>query len=181
MIATTFLHQSDYHLYGSWLKQQDIETLQLYFGVTVTAGYIDRLMERIVQNPEKHRFLVAFNHDRWLGVVHIADAPDSGAEFGFIVSKSFRGQGIADRLMDEAVTWCRNRRYQKLCLHCLSWNEPVKKLCRKHGLEIHRNNGDADVEVDLPPPSVFSIGKEISSVQRNLFTMMLDRTLNPTQ
>ena len=36
----------------------------------------------------------------------------------------------------------------------------------------------AEVEIELPPPSFFTLGKEVSSAQRNLFTMMLNKTLH---
>jgi RimJ/RimL family protein N-acetyltransferase len=177
MITTQFLPRSDYDLYGLWLKQHDFETLKLYFGMSVTSGYIDYLMSRIKENDTKHHFLVARDRKRWIGVVHIADIPNGGAEFGFIVDPEYRQQGIADRLMDEATTWCQNRGYTRLFLHCLSWNEPIKKLCLKHGLEVHKEDGDAEVNIQLPPPSFYTIGKEITSVNRNLFTMLLNRTL----
>ena len=180
MLSTMFLPRSEYDLYKLWLKQQDPETLRMYFGVSVTSGYIDQVMARIDADRSKHHFLVAFDHDQWIGIVHIADIPNGGAEFGFIVDTDHRQQGVADRLMDEATTWCRNRGYTKLFLHCLSRNEPIKKLCLRHGLEIHNVDGDAEVAVELPPPSFFTLGKEVSSCQRNLFTMMLNKTLHIT-
>lgn len=178
MIATMFLPRSDYDLYKLWLVQQDPDTLRTYFGVNVTTGFIDHLMTQILNDPLKHHFLVAFDHDKWVGVVHIANTPNNGAEFGFIVDPEYRQQGIGDRLMDEATTWCRNRGYKRLYLHCLARNEPIKKLCLRHGLTVHNQDGDADAEIDLPPPSFFTLGKEISLTQRNLFTLMLNRTLH---
>ena len=68
--------------------------------------------------------------------------------------------------------------YSKLFLHCLSRNEPIKKLCLRHGLEIHNVDGDAEVEIELPPPSLFTLGKEVSLAQRNLFTLMLGQALH---
>ena len=69
MIATMFLPRSEYDLYRMWLKQQDHETLRMYFGMNVTMGFIDQLMGRIMEDPSKHHFLVAFDHDQWIGVV----------------------------------------------------------------------------------------------------------------
>ena len=178
MVTTMFLPRGDYELYGDWLRQQDTETLRMYFGTPATTDYINHLVERVVTNNQKHHFLVAFDHDQWIGVVHIADIPGGGAEFGFIVDPDHRQQGVGDRLMDEATTWCRNRGYTKLFLHCLSRNEPIKKLCLRHGLEIHNVDGDAEVEIELPPPSLFTLGKEVSSAQRNLFTLMLGKALH---
>ena len=178
LVTTKFLHRGDYHLYESWLNQQDQETLKLYFGTTASKDYISSLMQLILDNVEKHNFLIAYDCNGWLGVVHIASINDNSVEFGFIVGNQYRNQGIADRLMDEAVTWVRNRGYQRLFLHCLSWNQPIKKLCQKYGLELQTRCGDSDVDVKLPPPSFMTVGKEIGFRNLNVWSAMLNRTLN---
>ena len=177
MISTMFLPRGDYDLYGQWLKQQDPETLMMYFGIAVNNNFIDNLVDRVLHNSNRHFFLVAFDHERWIGVVHMATNERMEIEFGFIVDPSYRGHGIADRLMDEGVTWATNRGYRRLFLHCLSWNQPIKHLCQKHGLEIHELDGDSQVGVDLPPPSLISVGKEFVSTNRNIWTMMLNNTM----
>jgi RimJ/RimL family protein N-acetyltransferase len=174
MITTMFLPQQDYPLYKEWLLRQDSETLKTYFGIPVTADFVYNLVSSICENADQHYFLVAFDHERWLGVLHIATQSDSNVEFGFIVDPDHRGQGIADRLMDEGITWAQNRRYSRLCLHCLSWNQPIQHLCKKYQLAIHTRDGDGDVNVELPPPSMISVGKEFASMNRNIFTRLLE-------
>lgn len=44
----------------------------------------------------------------WAGTIHIASR-GSKVEFGVIVSPKYRKQGIADTMMDEAITWACNR------------------------------------------------------------------------
>lgn len=174
MITTMFLPRGEYDMYGDWLLRQDADTLKNYFGVTVTHGFVRNLVDQIAFNPGKHQFLIAFNDAEWVGALHMATHLNTDIEFGIIVAKEHRGQGIADRLMDEAVTWAQNRRYQRLYLHCLSWNQPVKHLCRKYGLEIHNRDGSGEVNIELPPPSMISVGKEFASMNRNIFTRILE-------
>ena len=176
MVTTMFLPRGDYELYGDWLRQQDTETLRMYFGTPATTDYINHLVERVITNNQKHHFLVAFDHEQWIGVLHIADCPNQEVEFGFIVDHEYRGHGVADRLMDEGVTWCRNRGYKRLFLHCLSWNQPIKHLCTKHGLELRERDGDAEVDVPLPPASFISLSKEVAVTNRNIFTKILEQT-----
>jgi ribosomal protein S18 acetylase RimI-like enzyme len=171
-----FLPRGEYDMYGDWLLRQDAETLKNYFGVTVTPGFVRGFVDRVAMSPGKHQFLIAFNESQWVGSLHMAMNLNTDIEFGIIVDKEHRGQGIADRLMDEAVTWAQNRRFQKLHLHCLSWNQPIKHLCRKYGLEIRQRDGSGDVNVELPPPSLISVGKEFVSMNRNIFTRMLETT-----
>lgn len=174
MITTMFLPREQYALYGDWLMRQDRDTLKNYFGITVSQQFIQDLVERIVDNAGRHYFLVAFDHARWLGAIHMATHLNEDIEFGIIVDSEYRGQGVADRLMDEAVTWAQNRRYKRLYLHCLSWNLPIKHLCKKYGLDIHDFDGSGEVNVQLPPPSMISVGKEFMSNNRNIFTRMLE-------
>jgi GNAT superfamily N-acetyltransferase len=64
--------------------------------------------------------------------MHIASCATE-VEFGVMVSPDYRNQGIANTLMDEAITWARNRHYKDLFMHCISWNRPTsaKKCNRK--------------------------------------------------
>lgn len=178
MITTQFLQQQDFDLFGHWLKQQDEETRSLYFGVNATDLYIDNLLANIKQQPERHHILVASNMDQWVGTLHIVEIDDGDqAEFGVLVHRAYRGQRLGDRLMDEGITWVRNRGFSHLYLHCLSWNQPMKKLCKKHGLYIKNHGGDSDAEVSVPPASFLSIGKEIRANQKNIYTLWLKGTL----
>jgi GNAT superfamily N-acetyltransferase len=174
MISTMFLPREDYRLYGDWLLRQDSDTLKNYFGIHVTPGFIHNLITRIVENAGKHYFLVALDRSQWVGALHMATHFNTDIEFGIIVDPARRGQGIADRLMDEAVTWAQNRRYKRLYLHCLSWNQPIKHLCHKYGLTIRDLDGSGEVDVALPPPSMISVGKELMLSNRNIFAKMLE-------
>jgi GNAT superfamily N-acetyltransferase len=176
-----FLPREEYHLYGDWLVRQDSDTLKNYFGISVNREFIQTLVDRITVEAGRHYFLVAFDHERWLGVIHMATHLNTKIEFGIIVDATHRGQGIADRLMDEAVTWAQNRRYNQLYLHCLSWNQPIKHLCRKYGLEIHNFNGSGEVDIELPPPSMISVGKEFATMNRNIFTKLLGTSWSPAK
>ena len=59
MFTTEFLKVKDYPKFKHWLSNQDEETRQLYFGVAGSNHVIDALMERVIANPEDHKFLVA--------------------------------------------------------------------------------------------------------------------------
>ena len=46
MITTEFLPVQDYKQFGDWLRIQDEETRQLYFGVAGSNNVIEALMDR---------------------------------------------------------------------------------------------------------------------------------------
>ena len=175
MIITEFLPVKDYQQFGDWLIIQDEETRQLYFGVAGSQYLIQTLMQRIMSEPEKHYFLVARDGYRWVGTIHIAVNNDV-VEFGVIVHEDYRGQGVASQMLEEAIVWCRNRGYKELFMHCLGWNDPIRHLCHKHGLETQNMYGDSEVEMKLPPANWITVNKEICTKQRNLFHTFLENS-----
>lgn len=177
MPSMHFLQPQELDLYGDWLKRQDADSRSMYFGLQASDDYIDALISRMLSLPDRHHVLVAANTDKWAGTLHIVDI-DGGhqAEFGLMVQTADRGQGLGSRLMDQGITWLRNRGFDSLHLHCLNHNTPMKKLCRKYGLNIRQDQGESDAEVAIPPASFFSIGKEITSAQNNFYSMMLKGT-----
>ena len=181
MWPVRFLAPSEYHQYGRWLKAMDAETRAMYFGVTATDEFIDNLIERILANPEKHHFLVAYRYTHWYGVLHLAQVSDDSVEFGISVDPDYRGEGIASLLMDEAIVWVRNRKFNTLYLHCLSRNAAMKHLCKKHDLEMREDHGDADVATRLDPPSIITMGCELVNTNRNIFMLAVQQSLRPFQ
>lgn len=179
MIATRFLSTRDYKLYGSWLREQSEETLTTYFGIGVSNAYIDHLVNGIVNIPEQHYFLVATQGTVWVGVVHMARISEREMEFGIMVAEPNRAQGIADQLMSEAIVWIRNRGFDTLYLHCVTWNRAMKHLAHKHGLVMYEDHGDTEVCTHIPPASMISYAQEAVTRNRNIFIMSLQQAWFP--
>jgi GNAT superfamily N-acetyltransferase len=175
MIVTEFLSLDDYNQYGDWLKRQDEETRQLYFGVAGADSIIDNLMDQINRAPEDHHILVAREDGRWVGTVHIATSGKQ-VEFGLLVHPLHRGEGVASTMLEEALAWARNRGYTELFMHCLTWNKPINHLCHKHGLATQNMYGDSEVQIKLDPPNLITLSKEIGIKQRNLYHTFLNTT-----
>jgi RimJ/RimL family protein N-acetyltransferase len=176
MFATEFLSSKYHYQYGDWLKNQDDETRHLYFGVTTGSGLIESLVDRIELEPDRHEILVAKNCTEWLGTLHIAKISDSEVEFGIIVHTDYRGEGIANSMLEEAIVWVRNRGYTDLFMHCLGRNKPIQHLCQKHGLMPRNIMGDSEVKIQLNPPSWATIASEVSISQRNVYHTFLQRS-----
>ena len=176
MFTTKFLSTQDHYQYGDWLKSQDVETQQLYFGVASGAGLIERLMDRIETEIDQHEILVAQNCDGWLGTVHIAKINTTTVEFGIIVHKDYRSQGIGNTMLEEAIVWARNRNYSELFMHCLGRNKPIQHLCQKHGLLPRSILGDSEVNIHLNPPSWATIASEVGIKQRNVYHAFLQKS-----
>lgn len=172
MLTTEFLPRDQFSKYGSWLKAQDSQTLHDYFGYTMGQQAIDQLVGRLISNSNHNYFLVAKFNDQWAGTMHIA-AHEQEVEFGVIVALQYRKQGIANVLIDEAITWARNRYYQDLFMHCISWNRPIKHLCQKHGLVPRNMMGDSEASLKLDPPNwVTHFKEQMTITKRNWLTMV---------
>lgn len=176
MFATEFLWSKHHYQYGDWLKSQDNETRHLYFGVTGGLGLIESLIEQIEAQPEQHEILVAKNCTEWLGTLHIAKISDSEVEFGILVHKDYRGKGIANGMLEEAIVWARNRDYTDLFMHCLGRNKSIQHLCQKHGLLPHNMMGDSEVKVKLNPQTWATIASEVGIMQRNVYHTFLQKS-----
>ena len=176
MFTTEFLGKQDHYRYGDWLKDQDTETQQLYFGVVGGAGLIERLMDSIEVAPDQHEILVAQNCNGWLGTVHIAKINTTTVEFGIIVHTDYRGEGIGNAMLEEAIVWARNRNYSELFMHCLGYNKPIQHLCQKHGLLPRSIMGDSEVNIHLNPPSWVTIASEVGIKQRNVYHAFLQKS-----
>lgn len=179
MLATRFLPIQDFHLYGDWLRQQSQETLSTYFGAAISPTFINSLMDGIESNPEEHYFLIATKGSKWVGVIHMARISEKDMEFGVMVAEDARHQGVADQLMDEAITWIQNRGFDKLYLHCLTWNRAMKHLATKHGLEVHEDHGDSEVCTHIPPASLLTYTQEAMTANKNIFFMNLQNAWRP--
>jgi RimJ/RimL family protein N-acetyltransferase len=176
MFTTEFLPTQYHYQYGNWLKNQDDDTRHLYFGVASGTGLIERLVDRIEAEPDQHEILVAQNCNKWLGTVHIAKINKTTVEFGIIVHRDYRGQGIGNTLLEEAIVWARNRNYSELFMHCLGWNKPIQHLCQKHGLLPRDILGDSEVNIHLNPPSWATIASEVGIKQRNVYHAFLQKS-----
>jgi GNAT superfamily N-acetyltransferase len=108
---------------------------------------------------------------RLVAVGHLAFAPtdeaksavtekERVAEFGVSVSKSARGIGVGSKLFERAAIHCRNNDVDTLYMHCLSSNQTMMHIAKKAGMEIHRDHGEADAYLKLPPANPGSMLQE---------------------
>ena len=176
MTTTRFLPADEYHWYADWLKEQDQETIRMFFGMQVSEFFMDQLTNSFIKDPDNNYFLVAERNGVWVGTVHIAIINEDEIEFGIIVDSGCRKQGIADQLMREAIRWARKNNYNHLYMHCLTWNKAIRHLCQKHGLEVKNFTSGTEVEsrVKLPArPFTNSTDPNYNTMARNLYRLIL--------
>ena len=175
VISTFFLPSSRWVEYGAWLKRLDSETLFDYFGLITQDAVIDAQIEKMSQANQQHHVLIAVKNGQWVGTTHIAiNFPD--VEFGLIVIKENRQQGIASLMLDECLNFARNRRFKFLYMHCIQKNVAIQQLCNKYNLIPRNVMGDSEVKFKLDQPNFQSYLRELCFRQLRIFQPMLLNT-----
>jgi GNAT superfamily N-acetyltransferase len=81
-----------------------------------TAADIDNIPEAYLEDANSH-FWVAQYEDQLVGMVGVARESQNRAEIRRLrVEPTYKGQGIAVKLMEEALTFCRHHGYLKVVL-----------------------------------------------------------------
>ena len=169
MITCRVLDSAEIRRYEFFLKERNMSSRSMYFGYAITDEAVEQLVQHMTDNIDKHRVVVAEDENMDIvGTVHIANMSATEVEFGVMVAEAYRKQGVSSLLMDYAITWCQNRGLSNIYMHCLSFNQPILHLVKKHGLGVSNEYGDSDARVVLPPTNAFTIGKEAFYRQHHL-------------
>lgn len=125
------------------------EDRRLRFGSACNDDYISRYVN------------LSFEQDsQWFGVDHIdghlvatchVAIVDGEAELGCSVDEDFRGEGLAQKMFDRAVTWLRVRGITHVFMHCLSENGAMKHIARKNDMVLVSEYGETDAKVEVEP------------------------------
>ena len=111
--------------------------------------------------------LIAVGHLAYLPVTH--DDEPRTAEFGLSVLREARGTGVGSALFSRAAMRSRNSSVGTLYMHCLAHNATMMHIARKAGMDIHRDYGEADAYLTLPPADSASILAEMFQEQAAVF------------
>ena len=169
MITCRLLEHSEIPRYEYFLRERNMDTRSMYFGIVYSDEQIARLVKIMSNDPDRHAMVVAENEDQEIvGTVHIALLSETEVELGVVVAEAYRGQKVSSSMMDYAITWCQNRNLRDVYMHCLSYNRPILHLVKKFGLGISQSQGDADARVTLPTLNMFSLGKEAMLRHKNM-------------
>ena len=78
------------------------------------------------------------------------------------VSRQIHGleSALGIKLFERAAIHCRNNDVDTLYMHCLSSNATMMHIAKKAGMEIHRDYGEADAYLKLPPANPTSVLQE---------------------
>ncbi len=149
----------EYSRYRTHLKALDTESKLLRFGIPVSNEAIDVLCDKIEADKDNH-VLFCIENDllEFVAVGHIAKGEQ--AELAFSVWKPYQNQGFGSALMKRVIQYCRTHSILKGSMVCLSHNQAILHLCKKHGIRIKNDHGEIMASLELDHPSIVTFVAE---------------------
>lgn len=143
----------EYARYRTHLKALDTESKLLRFGTHVSNEAIDQICDKIEADKDRHiLFCVENELLEFIAVGHIAKGPVM--ELAFSVWKQHQRQGLGDALMRRVIQYCRTHHLLQGTMVCLSQNDAIKHLCKKHGIRVVSEHGEAMANIELDGPNI---------------------------
>lgn len=140
------VHTRDLRLHFLALPADD---RRLRFGRSMNDAAIRNYVARI--DFARDAVFGVFDTDLTLiGVAHLARGDDA-AELGLSVLPTGRRGGIAASLLDRAITHARACGITLLTLHCMSENQPMRRLAQRARMTVSREHGELQAELRLAP------------------------------
>ncbi len=89
--------------------------------------------ERLVAWQRRDAFWVAVEHNKIMGYLTlVVEAEHRQARIGdLVVAPDFRRKGIAEKLLEYAITWCLRRNVEQLILECTLKAQPAIAFAQK--------------------------------------------------
>lgn len=158
------LAASEYGRYRQHLLKLDSETRSMRFGSVLSDYAINIICDSFEQAPELHKIFVIENAElAVIGAGHIA-LVDNNMELAFSVIREHRGAGMGSALLKRCLLWCQAHNIKSGFMVCLSSNAPMRRLARKHGLEMTSQSGESEALVTLPSADIYAhISDTVSS------------------
>jgi RimJ/RimL family protein N-acetyltransferase len=152
----TIQHSRTEHLaeYAEHLKNLSNEDRYTRFGYAVSNQSIDAMILGILYNQDQHHIFTYYINNYIAGFGHLAREDDAW-ELAVSVDKGYQGRGIANELMDHMIAWGKTHGVEVLYMHCITENQKIQHLARKHGLKSWDRTGhELTARVRLPEPTV---------------------------
>lgn len=146
---------NEYYKYADHLKALDLSSKQMRFTCYVSDVFIDRLVDSVVANSDKHVLFVVENDQlEFIAVGHIALGDNT--ELALSVLKPYQGQGIGNALMQRMISYCRVNQYLKGYMICLPTNQAIRHLCDKYNVQVRIEDNDAIGQVEFEKPNIIT-------------------------
>ena len=155
--------------YGRHLKKLSPEDRYTRFCYNARDENIDQFILSVLYNQADHHLFTATVDDTIVGFGHLAREGDDW-ELAVSVDRTSQGQGIADSIMSYMIPWAQIHGIHNVFMHCITQNQKIQHLARKHGLRtVQRDGQEITSQVELPRPTAVDYTNEFLKEQRELY------------
>jgi RimJ/RimL family protein N-acetyltransferase len=164
--------------YASHLKNLNDADRYTRFGYNANNLTIDQFILSVLYNRGQHHIFTYLEDNRIVGFGHLA-REGTDWELAVSVDTNYQGRGIANELMDYMIAWGKTHGVHAVYMHCITDNQKIQHLARKHGLKtIDRSGQEITAQVELPDPTAIDFMANFAREQTELATdiVKLQRT-----
>lgn len=160
--------------YAKHLKNLPEADRYTRFCYNINNENIDQFILSVLYHADNHHLFTATLDDNIVGFGHLAREGDNW-ELAVSVNSEHQGQGVADRIIDFMIAWGKTRGIHSVFMHCITQNQKIQHLARKHGLRmVERDGTEVTSKVDLPAPTPMDYTADFMREQRELLEQMTD-------
>lgn len=155
--------------YARHLKKLSPEDRYTRFCYNIRDEQIDQFILKILYNQQDHHLFTAQSWDTIVGFGHLA-REGTDWELAVSIDNDAQGQGIANKLMSFMIPWAQIHGVHNVFMHCITQNQKIQHLARKHGLRtIERDGQEITGQVSLPAPTAIDYTSEFLREQREIY------------
>ena len=156
--------------YAEHLKNLTDEDRYTRFGFAASSATIDSMILNILYHQEDHHIFTYYTDGHIVGFGHLAREEDAW-ELAVSVEKEYQGRGIANELMDYMIDWGKTHGVEVLYMHCITENQKIQHLARKHGLKSWERAGhELTSRVQLPDATALDYTAQFLREQREIMS-----------
>ncbi len=160
--------------YAQHLKNLSEADRYTRFCYAIKDENIDQFILTILYNPDDHHLFTAEIQDNIVGFGHLAREGDDW-ELAVSVDSQHQGKGVADNIMNHMIDWGKTRGIHSVFMHCITQNQKIQHLARKHGLRmVDRDGAEVTSKVDLPPPTPLDYTAQFLQEQQTILEQIVD-------
>lgn len=171
MIPRKLKGLKDKELLKQHLYSLEGEDRRLRFGSAVSNTYIRDYVD-LSWNDAKNQWFGCDIDGEIVSACHVAIYNNEG-ELGCSVDEAYRGHGLAQEMFDRAVTYLRTHNIKEVYMHCLTENQAMKHIAKKHNMVVVSCDGETDAKVKVEPPSPITIYKDAYLDRVAIYDMLI--------
>lgn len=143
------------HTHGQMLVDHlcslEDEDRRLRFGGITTDEFIASYVKKTL-SVKNSQWFGCVTDGQIISACHAIIYNEQG-ELGCSVNLDYRGKGLAQAMLDRAITYFRVNSISKVYMHCLTENSTMRHIAHKNSMTVVSCQGEVDATIHIEPPT----------------------------